>query len=41
MDGWIWAELHECMYDCVDIHIYTYLYTECNSWQYVFQSKNT
>ena len=29
-----------CMNVCMCLHIYTYMHTKCNSWQYVFQSKN-
>ena len=35
MHAWIYRQ--NCMYVCLCTHIYAYIHTECNSWQYVFQ----
>ena len=38
MYGWMdTAELHEHIYLCTHTYTHAYLYTECNSWENVFQ----
>ena len=47
MDGWMDEYRKNCMSEhmyicmCTHIFIHTFMHTECNSWQYVFHSKNT
>ena len=41
MNGYGQNYMNICMHACTHIYIHTSVQIECNSWQYVFQSKNT